>query len=110
MTPTDRGRAELMAFADSIIALDARATHAEEMERRLRDRFLLAQADAGGFMEQRDALAAEMRVVKADFEQGAEHLAEAIETLKWIYHGHTNNAENIRDVVKRRLDSLRVIV
>lgn len=98
----------MVEFASEIVALNDRAERAEEMESRLRARFLLAQEDAGVFMRERDEARAERDAARASSLAGLESLANAIETLRWICHGHTNSAEAIRDVARRRLEAMGV--
>lgn len=94
---------ELVQFAEAIMALDQKAFAASAEARSLRARLAQAQADGRLFMEQRDVQEAGRRGV-------LEQLNEAIETLRWIYHGHTDDVQDVRDVARRRLVALGVVV
>lgn len=101
-------RNSLIALADAIIALDKRANDAERDLSVMRGRYETAQNDVGIMMRERNEAREERDAARASSLTGFECLASAIETLKWIAHGHTDEVQNVRDVARRRLEALGV--
>lgn len=97
----------VVEFAEAIIALDRERFEARAEARSLLSRLRQAEADARGFVAELDEARRE-RDALAVLDAGRQMLPDAIETLRWIAHGHTDEIQTVRDVARRRLAALGV--